>query len=117
MLSFLVIADIYKENNNTDMKLTENKLNQIVKKSIRKVLNEGQSDGNLIEKWNYWCANYDYDFIEKAWADNPMMAKHLEAKFDHDYEMAGSYGAMTMFYLDLDGDNRRILEEYVINNY
>ena len=101
----------------TNMKLTEHKLNQIVKRSIRKVLNEGQSDGNLIEKWNYWCANYDYEFIEKAWANDQLMAKHLRSKFDRDYEMVGSYGVMNMFYLDLDGENRRILEDYVINNF
>ena len=101
----------------TNMKLTENKLNQIVKSSIKKVLNEGQSDGNLIEKWNYWCVNYNHDFIEKAWSDNPIMVAHLKSKFDHYYDMEGRYGVMNKFYLNLDEENRRILENYVINNY
>lgn len=101
----------------TNMNITENKLNQIVKTSIKKALNEGQSDGNLIEKWNYWCTNYDYDFLEKAWADNPNMMEHLKSKFDYYYDKVGSYGAMTMFYLNLDDKNRRILEDYVINNF
>ena len=101
----------------TNMNLTESKLNQIVKSSIKKALNEGQSDGNLIEKWNYWCTNYDYDFLEKAWADNPIMMEHLKSKFDYYYDKVDSYGVMTMFYLNLDDKNRRILEDYVIKNF
>ena len=111
------IGNIFEDKNKKAMKLTENKLNQIIKSSIKKVLNEGQSDGNLIEKWNYWCVNYNHDFIEKAWSDNPIMVAHLKSKFDHYYDMEGSYGVMNKFYLNLDEENRRILENYVINNY
>ena len=101
-----------------------NKINQIVQEAITKVinehktrLNEGQSDGNPIEKWNYWCTNYDYEFIEKAWEDDPNMARHLRNKFDAYYDSVGSYGVMVKFYLNLDDTNRKILENYVMNNY
>ena len=99
------------------IKLSEKRLQQIVNESIKTVLNEGTSDGNLIEKWNYWCANYYDDFIERAWADDPNMIKHLQSKFDYYYEAVGSYGVMTMFYLNLDYNNRRILEDFVVKNF
>lgn len=92
-------------------------LDTIISESIRKVINEGQSDGNPIEKWVYWCANYNYDFIEKAWADDPGMAKHLASKFSTYYNDVGAYGVMTKFFLNLDSTNRGILVDYVMNNY
>jgi len=98
-------------------RITESDLHNIVRESINMVLNEGQSDGKPIEKWNYWCANYYPDFIQKAWADNPNMAKHLEEKFDVFYNSVGPYGVMLKFYLALDSTNKRILEDYVMNNY
>lgn len=103
--------------NRNRIKLSEKRLHQIVNESIKNVLNEGQSDGNLIEKWNYWCANYYDDFIERAWADDPNMIEHLQSKFDRYYDMVGSYGVMNAFYLDLDYNNRRILEKFVLNNF
>lgn len=106
-----------QENKNYMKNLTKSNLENIVRESINMVLNEGQSDGKPIEKWNYWCANYDYDFIEKAWADNPNMAKHLEEKFGAFYDSVGPYGVMLKFYLALDSTNKRILEDYVMNNY
>lgn len=92
-------------------------LKKIINESIEKLLTEGQSDGNPIEKWNYWCTNFHHDFIEKAWADDPNMAHHLRNKFNEYYDSAGSYGVMTKFYLNLDGTNRQILEDYVMNNF
>lgn len=98
-------------------RITESDLHKIVHESINLVLNEGQSDGNPIEKWNYWCANYYPDFIQNAWADKPNMAKHLEEKFSAFYDSVGPYGVMLKFYLALDSTNKRILEDYVMNNY
>lgn len=97
--------------------IDSNRLRNIVRESISRVLNEGQSDGFPIEKWNYWCANYDYDFIDKVWSDNKNMAKHLSDKFDAFYNSVGPYGVMLKFYLALDSGNKRKLEEYVMNNY
>ena len=99
------------------IRLKENELRNIISESIKKVINEGQSDGNPIEKWNFWCTNFYPDFIEEAWADNPLMARHLKSKFESYYDSAGSYGVMTKFYLNLDGTNRKILEDYVMNNF
>ena len=45
------------------------------------------------------------------------MARHLQNKFDAYYDAVGSYGVMTKFYLNLDGTNREILENYVLNNF
>lgn len=98
-------------------KLNESNLHKIVRESINMVLNEGQSDGNPIEKWNYWCANYYPDFIQKAWADKPNMANHLQEKFSAFYDSTGPYGVMLKFYLALDSTNKKILEDYVMNNY
>jgi hypothetical protein len=45
------------------------------------------------------------------------MADHLKGKFSMYLNRYGSEGAMPIFYLNLDGENRRILENYVMNNY
>ena len=97
-------------------KINENRIKQIVNEAVKTVINESQS-GGPIEKWNYWCANFYHDFIEQAWADDPLMAKHLRNKFDTYYDQVGSYGAMTKFYLNLDSTNREILENFVMNEY
>lgn len=97
--------------------INSRRLNSIIAEALHRTLNEGQSDGNPIEKWNYWCANYTPNFIEEAWAEDPSLAHHLERKFSSYYDSEGSYGAMTKFYLNLSSDNRRILEDYIMNNY
>jgi hypothetical protein len=98
------------------IKITQNDLRTIVSESVKKILNENTGK-SPIELWNFWCTNYDYDFIQKAWANDPNMAHHLQNKFDSYYDVAGSYGVMTKFYLNLDGTNREILENYVLNNF
>ena len=105
------------KNRRQTIRLTESDLHRIIKESVNKVLNEDISIGSPIKKWNYWCTNFDENFIEEAWADNPVMIKHLSAKFDEAYQRAGSYGAMTCFYLNLDDAQRKVLEDYVMNNY
>lgn len=114
-------------------RLIENKFRGLVRNAVKGVLREATepeeeyygdydepsrpSGGDIIEKWNYWCANYHYDFIERAWAHDKHMAKHLRNKFDDYYDTVGSYGVMLKFYLNLDSRNRAILEDYVINNF
>jgi hypothetical protein len=97
--------------------LTEKKLKQIINEAVQNVLKESRSYSTDVEKWNYWCTNFTPDFIEEAWADDPNMIRHLKNKFNRCYELAGSYGAMTAFYLELDEENRIILENYVTNNF
>ena len=98
------------------IKINEQQLNNIVHKSVKKVLKESQS-GSPIKVWNYFSANYPYNFIEEAWADNPSMAQHLKGKFMAYYDAVGTYGVMNKFYLNLDGNNQQILEDYVMNVY
>ena len=98
------------------IKITQNDLRTIVSESVKKILNESMGK-SPIELWNYWCANYDYQFIQKAWADNPNLAQHLQNKFDSYYDAVGPYGVMNMFYLNLDSTNQKILEDYVLHNY
>ena len=99
------------------MRLTENDLHNIVQESVQKVIKEGIGSGSPIRMWNYWCANFENDFIQRAWADNPNLAHHLQNKFDSYYDAVGSYGVMNKFYLNLSSDNQEILENYVLNNY
>ena len=67
-------------------------------------LNEKQA----INKWIFFTFNYPYDFIEKCWADQPLMAKHLRSKFD---------GDMNRFYCELDDTNNNQLLDWVLENY
>lgn len=114
--------------------IRENELRNMVKDAIKEVVTIGKkpqrenrnrrggrlyesAGGGIIEKWNYWCTNYHYDFIEKAWADDKVMAEHLKSKFLNYYDSVGPYGVMVKFYLNLDSTNRAILEDYVMNNY
>lgn len=100
----------------TKIKINERKLNGIIREATKKVLNE-RASMSPIRIWNYWCTNFTYDFIDRAWADDKILAEHLKKKFDYYYNKVGSFGVMTKFYLELDSTNQKILEEYVLNNY
>lgn len=99
------------------IRLTESDLHQVISESVKQILKEGFGLDTPIKKWNYWCTNFYPDFIEEAWADEPILAKHLRGKFEAAYKDVGNYGAMTWFYLNLDNDNQKKLEDYVLNNY
>lgn len=84
-----------------------------------------------INKWIYYCLNYevvevevaDFDGHKKEWLPDcfnafPMnIRKHLAGKFHAYYEDYGSYGVMTKFYAELDGTNRKLLLEWVVSNF
>ena len=70
-----------------------------------------------IRKWVMWCFDYNHDFIEKAWAESPIMSKHFRSKFDAIYKNHGCDAAMNRLYSELDDTNREILERYVDQNY
>ena len=84
-------------------KLNRLKTNSFIMKS-EKYLN----DKIVINRWIFFCFNYPYDFIEKCWADNPMMARHIRSKFQ---------GDVNALYCELDKDNCRRLIEWVLDNY
>ncbi len=54
----------------------------------------------------YFCSNYPYDFIEKAF--NSHLANHLKSKFT---------GDMTKFMRELSFDNQVILLQWIEDNY
>ena len=101
------------------IRLNEDQLKSLIKESIHRILmlKEDYSSYSPICKWNYFCANYPHDFIEKVWADDKMMARHLNEKFGAFYESSGAYGVMLKFYLSLDSTNKKKLEDYVMNNF
>jgi hypothetical protein len=80
-------------------------------------LNEGSSLGTPINKYVYFTYNYPSDFIEQAWADNPNLMEHIKSKFRGYYDKYGAEGVMNRFYVGLDSENQRILEDWILANY
>ena len=72
-----------------------------------------------INKWQYFMYNYPYNFIESVWGERKPynLTDHLSNKFDALYESKGSYGVIPAFYAELDGNNKKRLMEWVLNNY
>lgn len=76
---------------------------------------------DIIALWSDWCMDYD---DENMWLDYMVKhpkghcnRQHLQEKWDYCYEKYGSKAAMSMFWRELDGDNRAILIEYVMTKY
>ena len=70
-----------------------------------------------INKFFYFSMNYPYNFIDKVWADDEWLAKHLREKFEGLHQLYGSYGVINAFYGELSTNNRIKLMEWVMNNY
>lgn len=70
-----------------------------------------------IQKWNFYCYNFEYNFIEKVWADETSLAKHLRDKFNALYHHYGAMGVMPAFYAELDNNNKVKLLTYILENY
>ena len=70
-----------------------------------------------INNYVYFAFNFPSDFIKRAWAEEPGMAKHLEEKFSAFYSKYGANGVMNKFYTELDAGNQRILEDWIMANY
>ena len=64
-----------------------------------------------INKWIFFTFNYPYDFIERCWSDEPILAEHIRSKFN-EYE-----GDMNRLYCELDNANSEKLLEWVLDNY
>ena len=65
-----------------------------------------------------WCYNYDYNFIEVVWKDEPLLVDHLETKWKgYVNDCATTSDAMLKFYANLDGENQRLLDAYIYNKY
>lgn len=70
-----------------------------------------------INKWMFFTFNFPNDFIEKVWADDPSLIRHLENKFRSLYEYRGSYGVIPAFYGELSANNRMKLMQWVMDNF
>lgn len=70
-----------------------------------------------INKWMFFIYNYPCDFIEKVWADEGWLAKHLRGKFGAYYNRYGAYGVIPVFYSELDSTNKIKLMQWVMDNY
>ena len=93
------------------VKLKESELKRMISESIKRALNEGQSDNNPIAKWVYWTFNYsDPEKWMGIFEGAPV--KHFEKKF---YDECG--GDMNKFFVQLDSRNQQIFTDYVLNNY
>ena len=79
-------------------------------------LNEDETETS-IHKWVYFAFNYPDKFIEQVWADNNNLMNHLKSKFQGYYNQVGSSAVMNKFYVELDMENQRLLEDWVMENY
>lgn len=84
-----------------------------------------------INKWIYYALNYDVVKVEVLDFDGthteylpdcfnafPLhIRKHLAGKFSQYYDDYGSRAVMTKFYAELDGNNRQLLMQWIMENY
>lgn len=84
-----------------------------------------------INKWFFYAMNYNVvpveveDYKGKRTEYLPDCFKafsiydraHLAGKWNACYEDYGSRAVLMAFYAELDGDNRKLLMEWVLNNY
>lgn len=72
------------------------------------------SDVALARKVILYGYNFDYDFIEKIWADDERLAKHLKGKWDTVYSGNDRF---FKFALNLDGENFKKLVDFIANKF
>ena len=84
-----------------------------------------------INKWFYYAMNYNVVEIEVVNFDGTTtmylpdcfnafpksLRAHLAGKWDYLYEKYGSRAVLMAFYAELDYSNRKLLIEWVMNNY
>ena len=84
-----------------------------------------------INKWFYYAMNYnvvempvaDFDGEHTEYLPDCFLAfpkylrMHLKGKWDYAYETYGSRAVLMAFYAELDGNNRQLLMEWVLENY
>lgn len=92
-----------------------------VKSEELKVKNLVTKAKEIIALWSDWCMDWD---DENLWLDYMVKypkghcnRRHLQEKWDYCYEKYGNKAAMTMFWRELDNDNRAILVEYVTTQW
>jgi len=75
---------------------------------------------SAINAYTHWLFNANSNFVEEAWRDAPMMAKHLQEKLTGLIRRHGDYmsiEALGRFTRELDGENTAILFRYIFTNH
>lgn len=73
---------------------------------------------DVVRHFVFFSLNFHYDFIEKAFASRPKwLQDHIKNKWAMAYDKGGPYGAMNVFYTELDREHQDILAEYIRDNY
>tara|TARA_B100000900_G_C20579264_1_gene716748 strand:+ start:1102 stop:1524 length:423 start_codon:yes stop_codon:yes gene_type:complete len=115
----LTISTLHNSNNMKNLQQLQNKVNNTFEN---------------IDSIVWFGLNYNYDFIDQCWSDNPCLANHLNDKFSmctqemlkrdgeksNDYvvrKAAISYGVFTRFITMLDSANREKLYQYILETY
>ena len=115
----LTISTLHNSNNMKNLQQLQNKVNNTFEN---------------IDSIVWFGLNYNYDFIDQCWSDNPCLANHLNDKFSmctqemlkrdgekmDDYivrKAAISYGVFTRFITMLDSANREKLYQYILETY
>jgi len=113
----LAISTLHNSNNMNKTQVADNQ--QINYKSTH-TYNTTQIIDNVI----WFGLNYNYDFIDQCWSDNPCLANHLKDKFStcteglHKMSNVNSrigYGVFTRFITMLDSENRERLYNYILS--
>lgn len=99
------------------------KLNDL-KKIVNQVMNEGMmggsgGSGSDMKKFVMFAFNYPPFWIQDIWGrpDSKNSVEHMRDKFRKALGKYGEVGAMCGFYMDLDSENRSLLEEYIREHY
>lgn len=72
----------------------------------------------IIKTWTMFGFNYSSGWIEEAFKSRgEIMVNHLKGKFKVAYDVAGAHGSFFYFWAMLDGENRELLENWVMDNY
>tara|TARA_R100001460_G_scaffold9049_1_gene22095 strand:- start:14745 stop:15317 length:573 start_codon:yes stop_codon:yes gene_type:complete len=84
-------------------------------------------DPDMIDSIVWYGLNYNPNFIDECWSDDPSLANHLKDKFamchEGTDELKGwvkirlSYGVFTRFLTMLDNGNREKLYKYILERY
>jgi hypothetical protein len=80
-------------------------------KKFKKMAENRTNEKRVINKWIFFTFNYPYNFIERCWSDEPMLASHIRNKFTQ-YQ-----GDMSRLYCELDKKNSDKLLNWVLDNY
>jgi len=71
---------------------------------------------NTVINYNYFCLNFNDNFIEKCWVDDPDLAQHLREKFHGLYQTRGT-GVIPFFMCELSFHNQERLAKWINENY